>query len=106
MIRGGSFVPNRERIVLITGDSDFVPAAKLARREGLDVVLDPLWNHIAHSLHEHIDGLTCFWVKRDGRPRHEISVRVRPRYKAVKNQARPRRDRVNRSSERPEAQST
>lgn len=31
-----------DRIVLITGDSDFVPAAKLARREGLDVVLDPL----------------------------------------------------------------
>lgn len=27
-----------DRIVLITGDSDFVPAAKLARREGLDVV--------------------------------------------------------------------
>jgi uncharacterized LabA/DUF88 family protein len=50
-----------EKIVLITGDSDFVPAAKLARREGLDVVLDPLWNHIAESLHEHIDGLKSVW---------------------------------------------
>jgi uncharacterized LabA/DUF88 family protein len=50
-----------ERVVLITGDSDFVPAAKLARREGLDVVLDPLWNHISPSLHEHIDGLKSVW---------------------------------------------
>ncbi len=83
-----------ERIVLITGDSDFVPAAKLARREGLDVVLDPLWNHIAHSLHEHIDGLKCFWVKRDGRG-HEISPRVRLGHKALKNQPRLRRDSEN-----------
>ncbi|MES1190964.1 MAG: NYN domain-containing protein [Steroidobacter sp.] len=50
-----------EKVVLITGDSDFVPAAKLARREGLDVVLDPLWNPIAQSLHEHIDGLKSVW---------------------------------------------
>lgn len=50
-----------ERVVLITGDSDFVPAAKLARREGLDVVLDPLWNRISPSLHEHIDGLKSVW---------------------------------------------
>lgn len=50
-----------DRIVLIAGDSDFVPAAKHARREGVDVVLDPMWNHIAPDLHEHIDGLrsTC-----------------------------------------------
>ena len=47
----------------ITGDSDFVPAAKLARREGLDVVLDPLRNRIAPSLHEHIDGLKSVWPK-------------------------------------------
>jgi hypothetical protein len=43
--------------------SDFVPAAKLARREGLDVVLDPLWNHITPSLHEHIDRLRSVWPK-------------------------------------------
>jgi uncharacterized LabA/DUF88 family protein len=52
-----------ERVVLITGDADFVPAAKLARREGIDVVLDPLWNHIPPSLHEHIDGLKSVWPK-------------------------------------------
>ena len=46
-----------QRIVLISGDSDFVPAAKLARREGLDFILDPLWAQITPSLNEHIDGL-------------------------------------------------
>lgn len=45
-----------DRIVLIAGDADFVPASKLARREGIDFVLDPLHNHIDESLHEHIDG--------------------------------------------------
>jgi uncharacterized LabA/DUF88 family protein len=49
------------RIVLISGDSDFVPAAKLARREGIDFILDPMWNPIDDNLFEHIDGLksTC-----------------------------------------------
>ena len=46
-----------DRIVLVAGDSDFVPAAKHARREGIDFVLDPMWNPIAPDLHEHIDGL-------------------------------------------------
>lgn len=47
-------------IVLIAGDSDFVPAAKLARREGIDFVLDPLGNKIKDNLSLHIDGLrTC-----------------------------------------------
>jgi len=46
-----------EKIVLITGDSDFVPAAKLARREGIDVVLNPLFQSVTDSLSEHIDGL-------------------------------------------------
>lgn len=46
-----------DRIILICGDADFVPATKLARREGIDVVLDPMWNQINPDLHEHIDGL-------------------------------------------------
>lgn len=45
------------QIVLVAGDSDFVPAAKHARREGIDFLLDPMWNNIAADLHEHIDGL-------------------------------------------------
>jgi len=42
---------------LIAGDSDFVPAAKLARREGLQFILDPLWQSVNDDLYEHIDGL-------------------------------------------------
>ena len=46
-----------QQIVLIAGDSDFVPAAKLARREGIDFVLDPLGATVKPSLFENIDGL-------------------------------------------------
>ncbi|RDD61870.1 NYN domain-containing protein [Ferruginivarius sediminum] len=45
------------QIVLVSGDSDFVPAAKLARREGVDFILDPMWHNINPDLGEHIDGL-------------------------------------------------
>lgn len=45
-----------DQIVLIAGDADFVPAAKLARREGVDFVLDPLGHAIKDDLFEHIDG--------------------------------------------------
>ena len=45
------------QIVLIAGDSDFVPAAKHARREGIDFILDPMWQGIRPGLNEHIDGL-------------------------------------------------
>lgn len=44
-------------IILIAGDADFVPAAKLARREGLQFILDPLWTSVSDDLFEHIDGL-------------------------------------------------
>ncbi len=46
-----------DQIILISGDSDFVPAAKLARREGIDFILDPMWALIKKDLFEHIDGL-------------------------------------------------
>lgn len=46
-----------DQIVLVAGDADFVPAAKLARREGVDFILDPLWSSVPADLHEHIDGL-------------------------------------------------
>ena len=43
-------------IVLVTGDSDFVPAMKLARREGLRVLLDPLGSsHVRPELKIHAD---------------------------------------------------
>ncbi|WP_231214034.1 NYN domain-containing protein [Helicobacter pylori] len=47
-----------QKIVLISGDSDFVPAAKLARVEGIIFTLDPMGNHIRGDLEEHIDYLT------------------------------------------------
>ena len=53
-----------DQIILISGDSDFVPAAKLARREGIDFILDPMWSDIADDLFEHIDGLKSQWKKK------------------------------------------
>jgi uncharacterized LabA/DUF88 family protein len=44
-------------IVLLTGDSDFVPASKLARREGAQIILDPMHRNVSDDLFEHIDGL-------------------------------------------------
>ncbi|AKI27146.1 NYN domain-containing protein [Moraxella catarrhalis] len=53
------------RIVLIAGDADFVPAAKLARREGVDFILDAMHQPISDDLFEHIDGLwTTYHTKR------------------------------------------
>lgn len=52
-----------QRIILVSGDADFVPAAKLARREGIDFVLDPMWNPINEDLYEHIDGLSSVCPK-------------------------------------------
>ena len=46
-----------DKIVLISGDSDFVPASKVARREGIDFILNPMGHHIDITLEEHIDGL-------------------------------------------------
>lgn len=46
-----------DQIILISGDSDFVPASKLARREGIDFILDAMNMGIEDDLNEHIDGL-------------------------------------------------
>jgi len=56
-----AFKKQVDQIVLMAGDADFVPAAKQARREGIDFVLDPMWQKIPANLNEHIDGLrsTC-----------------------------------------------
>lgn len=52
-----SYKKQVSQIILISGDSDFVPAAKLARREGIDFILDPMWHPVKDDLREHIDGL-------------------------------------------------
>lgn len=46
-----------DQIILIAGDSDFVPAAKMARRKGIDFILDPMGNSVPGDLLEHIDGM-------------------------------------------------
>ena len=56
-----SYKKQVDQIILISGDSDFVPAAKLARREGIDFILDPMWANIKPNLSEHIDGIHSCW---------------------------------------------
>ena len=52
-----------DTIVLVADDADFVSAAKLARREGVRFVLDPLWQNVPPDLNEHIDELTSGFPK-------------------------------------------
>ncbi len=52
-----------DTIVLVTGDSDFAPAAKLARREGVEFILDPLWQGVTDELNEHVDGIISVFPK-------------------------------------------
>ncbi len=44
-----------DTIILIAGDSDFTPVAKLARIEGLKVVIDSLGKNLSQDLIEHVD---------------------------------------------------
>lgn len=46
-----------DQIILVASDADFVPAVKLARREGIDVVIDPMGTKPAADLVEHSDGI-------------------------------------------------
>lgn len=45
------------QLILVAGDADFVPATKLARREGIDVVLDPMGGTPATDLMQNVDGV-------------------------------------------------
>lgn len=63
-----TFKKQVKKIILIAGDADFVPAAKLARREGIDFVLDPMWLRIPNELNEHIDGLRSVCAKPKSNP--------------------------------------
>lgn len=56
-----------DQIVLVAGDGDFVPAVKLARREGIDVVLVPMGGVAAKDLMAHVDGVRDFVVKQGAR---------------------------------------
>lgn len=58
-----AFKKQVDRIVLISGDSDFVPAAKQARREGIDFIIDSMRSTIKPDLFEHIDGMRTYVPK-------------------------------------------
>lgn len=60
-----AFKKQVDQIILISGDSDFVPAAKQARREGIDFILDPMRSPIKEDLFEHIDGMRTKAPKKD-----------------------------------------
>lgn len=57
-----AFKKQVDQIIIVSADADFVPAAKLARREGIDVVLDRMGTRTAaNDLMEHVDGVRdCF----------------------------------------------
>jgi uncharacterized protein (TIGR00288 family) len=53
-----AFKKQVDQIVIVAADADFVPAAKLARREGIDVVLDRMLDKTAaKDLIHHVDGV-------------------------------------------------
>ena len=66
------------QIVLIAGDSDFVPVAKHARREGIDFILDPMWQDIRPGLNEHIDGLHSCTPKTPAPQSEPLHIDYRP----------------------------
>lgn len=52
-----------DQIVLIAGDSDFLPVAKIARRSGIDFILDPMKQMPKANLQEHVDGIETYTDK-------------------------------------------
>lgn len=57
-----------EKIVLITGDSDFVPAMKMARKEGVMIYLLHFAHNIKEELKEHCDGIISINLKKLRKP--------------------------------------
>ncbi len=49
-----------DQIILIAGDSDFVPVAKVVRRNGVDFILDPMKQNPKKSLLVHVDAVETF----------------------------------------------
>jgi len=55
-------------LIIITGDADIVPVLKFARREGMQVCLDPLRHPIQPELAEHVDFIETKLPKRSSIP--------------------------------------
>lgn len=71
-----------DQIVLITGDSDFVPAAKYARRHGIDFIVDPMWHNFRPELGVHVDGMYTPWPKPKSRKSAAKGTATREKTKA------------------------
>jgi len=52
-----------DQIILIAGDSDFLPAIKMARKNGLDFILDPMKQKPKHTMIEHVDVIETYTEK-------------------------------------------
>lgn len=85
-----TFKKQADQIILISGDSDFVPAAKLARREGIDFVLDSMKQKVKSDLFEHIDGLYTE-VNNDGSIKHPLPTEEKKRIREFQNTNHSRR---------------
>lgn len=59
-------------VVVVTGDSDFVPAFKFVRREGVKVILEPLGHNVRVELKQHSDV-----VLDQARPAVPVDIRIR-----------------------------
>jgi uncharacterized LabA/DUF88 family protein len=51
------------RIGLDIASMTLKPAAKLARREGVEFLLDPLWQQVSDDPNEHVDGVVSVFPK-------------------------------------------
>ncbi len=51
------------QIVLIAGDSDFLPVVKMARKNGIEVLLDPMKQFPKRNMVEHVDGIESYTEK-------------------------------------------
>ena len=49
-----------DQIILIAGDSDFLPVAKTVRRNGVDFILDPMKQNPKKSLLIHVDAIETY----------------------------------------------
>ena len=49
-----------DQIILIAGDSDFLPVAKMARRNGVDFILDPMKQSTKRAVRTHVDGIESY----------------------------------------------
>lgn len=52
-----------DQIILIAGDSDFLPVIKMARKNGINFILDPMKQKPKHAMVEHVDSVESFTDK-------------------------------------------